>query len=92
MVNVRAAILGKRMADRVDRLFEKTGKMVQGAGITPQPVSDKLIVEIVRGASLEDDEDQSQDVGGVVVKCGIAGRCAEGKAGIYCHFETDVTR
>lgn len=51
------AFLGKRMADRVERLFEKTGKMVQDAGITPQPVSDKLIIEIVRGASLEDNED-----------------------------------
>ena len=51
-----AAVLGKRMADRVERMFEKTGKMVQDAGITPQSVSDKLIVEIVRGASLEDNE------------------------------------
>ena len=51
------AVLGKRMADRVERLFEKTGTMVQEAEFTPQPVSDKLIVEIVRGASLEEDED-----------------------------------
>jgi len=51
------AVLGKRMADRVERFFEKAGKMVQEAEVIPQPVSDKLIVEIVRGVSLEDDED-----------------------------------
>jgi hypothetical protein len=51
-----AAVLGKRMADRVERMFEKTGTMVQDAEFTPRPVADKLIVEIVRGASLEDDE------------------------------------
>jgi hypothetical protein len=51
-----AAALGKRMADRVDRLFEKTGEMIVNAGIKPKPVSDKLLIEIVRGASVEDNE------------------------------------
>jgi len=52
-----AQVIGKRMADRVDRLFEKTGKMVLESGVSPQPVEDKLLVEIVRGASVEDNED-----------------------------------
>jgi hypothetical protein len=38
------------------RLFEKTGKIVQDAGISPQPVADKLVLEIVRCAAVEDDE------------------------------------
>ena len=51
-----ADVLGKRMADRVERCFVKTAKMIEDAGITPQPVEDKLVVEILRGASLEEDE------------------------------------
>jgi hypothetical protein len=52
-----ANALGERMKRRVERLFEKTGKMVQEAGITPQPVADKLVIEIVRNAAVEDNED-----------------------------------
>jgi hypothetical protein len=52
-----AQVLGKRMADRVDRLFEKTAKMIEDAGVAPQPVEDKLVVEILRGASLEDNDE-----------------------------------
>jgi hypothetical protein len=52
-----AQALGRRMADRVDRLFEKTAKMIEDAGVAPQPVEDKIVVEILRGASLEDNED-----------------------------------
>ena len=50
-------LLGKRMADRVGRCFVKTAKMIEDAGVTPQPVEDKLVIEILRGASLEEDED-----------------------------------
>jgi len=52
-----ADVLGKRMADRVERCFGKTAKMIDDAGVTPQPVEDKLVVEILRGASLEDNEE-----------------------------------
>jgi hypothetical protein len=52
-----ADVLGKRMSDRVERCFVKTAKMIEDAGVTPQPVEDKLVVEILRGASLEEDED-----------------------------------
>ncbi len=52
-----ADVLGKRMADRVERCFGKAAKMIEDAGVTPQPVEDKLVVEILRGASLEDNED-----------------------------------
>jgi hypothetical protein len=52
-----ADALGKRMADRVERCFAKTAKMIEDAGVTPQPVEDKLVVEILRAASLEDNED-----------------------------------
>lgn len=51
-----ADALGKRMSDRVERCFAKTAKMIEDAGVTPQPVEDKLVVEILRGASLEEDE------------------------------------
>jgi hypothetical protein len=51
-----ADVLGKRMADRVERCFAKAAKMIEDAGVTPQPVEDKLVIEILRGASLEDDE------------------------------------
>jgi hypothetical protein len=51
-----ADALGKRMADRVERCFVKTAKMIEDTGVTPQPVEDKLVVEILRGASLESDE------------------------------------
>jgi hypothetical protein len=50
-------LLGKRMADRVERCFAKTAKMIEDAGVAPQPVEDKLVIEILRGASLEEDED-----------------------------------
>lgn len=51
-----ADVLGKRMADRVERCFAKTAKMIEDAGVTPQPVEDKLVVEILQGASLEANE------------------------------------
>lgn len=51
-----ADVLGKRMSDRVERCFGKAAKMIEDAGITPQPVPDKLVIEILQGASLEDDE------------------------------------
>jgi hypothetical protein len=51
-----ADVLGKRMADRVERCFVKTAKMIEDAAVTPKPVEDKLVIEILRGASLEDDE------------------------------------
>jgi hypothetical protein len=51
-----ADALGERMKNRVERCFAKTAKMIEDAGITPQPVEDKLVVEILRGASLESDE------------------------------------
>jgi hypothetical protein len=51
-----ADALGKRMSDRVERCFVKTAKMIEDAGVTPQAVEDKLVVEILRGASLESDE------------------------------------
>src|ERR1035438_7669249 len=50
-------VLGKRMADRVERCFVKTAKMIEDAGVAPQPVEDKLVIEILRGASLEENED-----------------------------------
>ena len=50
-------VVGKRMANRVNRFFDKTGTMILDAGVSPQPVSDKIIVDIVRGVSLEDNED-----------------------------------
>lgn len=52
-----ADVLGKRMADRVERCFAKTATMIEDAGLSPQQVADKLIVEILRGASLEDNEE-----------------------------------
>ena len=52
-----ADVLGQRMANRVERCFEKTAKMIEDAGTTPQPVADKLVFTILRGASLEDNED-----------------------------------
>jgi hypothetical protein len=52
-----ADALGERMKGRVERLFEKTGKMIQDAGVAPQPVSDKLLIDILRGASVEDNDD-----------------------------------
>lgn len=52
-----ADALGERMKKRVERCFEKTTKMIEDAGLTPQAVEDKLVVEILRGASLEDNED-----------------------------------
>jgi Abortive infection alpha len=52
-----AAVLGKRMADRVDRLFGKTERMLRDAEIAPHPVVDKLWIDIVRGAAVEDNED-----------------------------------
>ena len=48
-----ADALGERMKNRVERCFEKTAKMIEDAGVTPKPVEDKLVVEILRGASLE---------------------------------------
>jgi hypothetical protein len=50
-------VLGKRMADRVERCLVKTAKMIEDAGVTPQPAEDKLVIEILRGASLEEDDD-----------------------------------
>jgi hypothetical protein len=50
-----ADALGERMKNRVERCFEKTAKMIEDAGVAPQPVCDKLVVEILRGASLEED-------------------------------------
>lgn len=52
-----ADALGERLKHRVERCFEKTGNMVQDAGFAPQSVSDKLIVEVLQGASLEENED-----------------------------------
>lgn len=52
-----ADALGERMKNRIDRFFEKTGKMVEDAGVTPQPVPEKLLIPLLQGASLEDDED-----------------------------------
>jgi hypothetical protein len=50
-------LLGKRMADRVERCFVKTAKMIEDAGVNPQQVEDKLVIAILRAASLEQDED-----------------------------------
>lgn len=52
-----ADVLGKRMTDRVEPCFGKAAKMIEDAGAAPQPVEDKLVVEILRGASLEENED-----------------------------------
>jgi hypothetical protein len=52
-----ADALGERMKNRVERCFAKMAKMIEDAGVTPQPVEDKLVVEILRGASLEDNDD-----------------------------------
>jgi Abortive infection alpha len=51
-----AAVLGKRMADRVERCFEKTGEMVQAAGSPVQEVPEKILLPILQGVALEDDE------------------------------------
>jgi hypothetical protein len=50
-------VLGKRMANRIDRLFEKTGKIIEGSKASPQPVPEKLLLPLLQGAALEDEED-----------------------------------
>jgi hypothetical protein len=50
-------VLGKRMADRIESCFVKTAKMIEDVGVSPEPVEDKLVIEILRAASLEEDED-----------------------------------
>jgi hypothetical protein len=50
-------LLGKRMANRIERLFEKTEEMVREAGTTPQAVPDSVLVPLLQGASLTDNED-----------------------------------
>jgi hypothetical protein len=52
-----ADALGERMKNRVERCFAKTAKMIEDTGVPPQSVEDKLVVEILRGASLEENAD-----------------------------------
>jgi len=52
-----ADLLGDRLKGRVERCFEKTVQMTQEAGFTPQAVPPKLLFPILRGASVEEDED-----------------------------------
>jgi hypothetical protein len=51
-----AAVLGKRMADRVERCFDKTGRMLHAANSPVQEVPEKLLIPILQGVALEDDE------------------------------------
>jgi len=52
-----ADLLGEKAKQRIELCFEKTAKIAQDAGFTPQAVPPKLLVPILQGASLEDDED-----------------------------------
>ena len=52
-----ADLLGVKMKERVERCFEKTVKMTQDAGITPEGVAPKLLIPILQAASLEENED-----------------------------------
>ena len=52
-----ADLFGEKAKQRVERCFEKTARMTQDAGFTPQAVPPKLLVPILQEASLEDDED-----------------------------------
>lgn len=52
-----ADALGERMKNRVERLFEKTGKMLQGTEAPVQSVPDYILLPLLQGASLVDDED-----------------------------------
>jgi hypothetical protein len=52
-----AAVLGKRMADRVERCFDKTGKMLQASGSPVQEVPEKILIPLLQGVALENDED-----------------------------------
>lgn len=51
-----ADALGERLKSRVERCFEKSAKMLDDAGSTVQAVPDKLVIEILQGASLEENE------------------------------------
>jgi hypothetical protein len=52
-----ADVLGDRMKQRVERCFSKGGTMILQAQATPSQPPDKIIIEILQGASLEEDED-----------------------------------
>jgi hypothetical protein len=52
-----ADVIGEKLKRRLERCFEKAIPMIQEAGITPQAVPPKLLLPILEGASLEEDED-----------------------------------
>ena len=51
-----ADALGKRMANRVERCFDKTGKILQAANSRVQEVPEKILIPILQGVALEDDK------------------------------------
>lgn len=52
-----ADLLGDKLRERVERCFEKTARMTQDTGVTPQAVPPKLLLPILQGASVEENED-----------------------------------
>lgn len=57
IIGPSADVIGQKLKERVERCFDKAAQMTQDAGISPHAVPPKLLLPILQGAAVEEDED-----------------------------------